>query len=273
MSEVAQETTKKLQAIAAKLDRKVRQLALLNRRRWYEIGHIAYEVTSKALWKYIRGKKYESEKEYRADIDIGKSTWYRFRRLYQELSPKIETADLKLISAENADHLLRLQAEGLEFDKKLIEKAKSLKEFQFEELVSRLIGKTQAENDGEEDSDERVQLVLKIGMTRAQRDFILETLDEFKAANGLESDQDARALELIFADARDRKKSEFTDMAAAINAAVTELRQAAKLINSGKSADEVIAGMTDRLTTAANLLAWKQKTPPPKERAMAEAVN
>ena len=273
MSEVAQETTKKLQAIAAKLDRKVRQLALLNRRRWFEIGRIAYDVTSKALWKYIKGKKYDSEKDYRADIDIGKSTWYRFRRLYQELSPKIATPDLKLISAENADHLLRLVAEGFELDDKTIKKAKELKEFQFEEYVNRLIGKVQAENEGEENADERVQLVLKVGMSRAQRDFILETLDEFKAANGLEPDQDARALELIFADARDRKKSEFTDMAAAVNSAVTELRMGAKALNSGKSADEVLAAVTERLQNAVNYLAWRQRTPPPKEQEMAEAVQ
>jgi len=221
-------TSAQMKARAKELDQSIRSRRDQVRRGPLEDGWDAAEMKRGNLWVYLG---FDDETEYRKSLNIGRSTWFRYRRLAEGLCKLPKAEFLKLI-AENADHLVKLP-EDRRYDKDLIKKAQTLTEEEFEKVVIKFKAKADKVDEGE------VTVSFKLRMPESRREFILETLAEFKKEHKLDANDDSRALELVCAEVRDGEH-----VRTKVIQALPKLRATLDLLN-GKgtdlAADEIIS--------------------------------
>lgn len=179
MSEAAEVISQKTKDYAMKIEEQMLSVAGEFKSRYWTLGLGAAEIKEKNLWEVLG---YESESAYREYLGIGRSTYYRCRRLAMEIGkPLIDKglvtrARLNRLTLENAEQLLRLDARR-RFSESWIEKAITMTESEFERLVDQVL------LNGEEPEEATTKdplSVMKIRMLASQRAVIEATFEEFR---------------------------------------------------------------------------------------------
>jgi hypothetical protein len=225
--EDAKSTSQKMKARAVELHKGILARRDQNRRGPLEDGWDAAEMKRGNLWVYLG---YDDETAYRQAVNIGRSTWFRYRRLAEGLCKLAKEEFLKLI-AENADHLIKLP-ENRRYDKNLLKKAQTLTEEEFEKLVIKFTAKADRVEEGE------VIVSFKLRMPESRREFILETFKEFAEKMDVDPEDHSRILELLCAEMRQRNP-----IVTAVSHVLPFMGDTLKLLNGGRnnlSADETL---------------------------------
>lgn len=178
MSEAGEVISQKTKDYAMRIEEQMLSVAGEFKSRYWTVGLGAVEIKEKNLWE-VRG--YESESAYREYLGIGRSTYYRCRRLAMEIGkPLIDKgmltrARLNRLTLENAEQLLRLDVRR-RFSESWVEKSLTMTESQFEAQVDHVL-----ENDTEpEDATITDPLaLLKIRCTESQKEVIEATFRDF----------------------------------------------------------------------------------------------
>lgn len=200
-TQVSEEVSKKTREYAMKIEEELKDLLNddLGPRYWRkcELMSLAHE---KNIWQ-IRG--FETERAWREAMFISRASWYQKMRNWNEWAAMaldkdvITRARLNRMPSQNVKQLLRLEVKQ-RFAQKWIERALALKETDMEAAVDAFL-----ENDGDEtaaDSAESYTL-LKFRCTVAQKQFVLDGLQEFAKAQKpeLPLDDEAGILEKLIA--------------------------------------------------------------------------
>lgn len=178
MSEAGEVISQKTKDFAMRIEQQMLDVASDFKSRYWTLGLGAFEIKDKNLWEI---RAYESENAYREYLGIGRSTYYRWRRLATEIGkPLIDKglvtrARLNRLTGENAEQLLRLDVRR-RFSESWVEKALTMKESEFEAQVDHVL-----ENNTEpEDATITDPLsVLKIRCTASQKEIIEATFRDF----------------------------------------------------------------------------------------------
>jgi hypothetical protein len=216
MSEVGEQTKAKTKAWAEGVRDQLTELGEDFGGRYWKCGLLAVEAHEGHAWEILG---LESEQDFREAVRIGRSTYFRCRRLAGEIALPLMKKDLitrkrlDRLTLENAEELIRLP-EKQRFSPKWVEKALTMPNGKFEEHVSHwILNNTEPE---EELGKKENQVFLKIQMFQSQKDVILSTFAEFASAEGIEKDDLAGALEGICADWHNTHQSEFEQQEEAI---------------------------------------------------------
>lgn len=172
----------------------------LGRRNW-KIGLLAAETHENRLFEVLG---YESEQAFRISVKIGRSTYFRCRRLAMEIGKPllqkelVTRARLDRLTLENAEQLLRLDVRR-RFSPSWVEKAMTMTEEQFEEEVDRVM------LNGDEEEVATISdplALLKIRCTEGQKEVIESTFRDFARAFDppIELDNYGMILEALCAD-------------------------------------------------------------------------
>ena len=201
MSEAGEVISQKTKEYAMKVEEQMLAVAGEFKSRYWTLGLGAANIKEKSLWEVLG---YESETTYREYLGIGRSTYYRCRRLAMEIGkPLLEKhlvtrARLNRLTLENAEQLLRLDVRR-RFSESWVEKALTMTESQFEAQVDHVL-----ENDTEPEDTTDVDplAVLKIRCTATQKAVIEATFRDFARTNDppLELDDYAGIAEAMCAD-------------------------------------------------------------------------
>lgn len=149
----------------------------LGKRNW-KIGLLAAEAHDGRLYEVLG---YESEQAFRISVKIGRSTYFRDRRLAMEIGRQLlqkellTRARLDRLTLENAEQLLRLDIRR-RFSVAWVEKAMTMTEEQFEDEVDRVV------LNGEEEAAATITdplALLKIRCTESQKEIIEATFRDF----------------------------------------------------------------------------------------------
>lgn len=203
MTEVAEQISQRTKDHAMRIEEQMLAVAGEFKSRYWTLGLGAAEISEKRLWE-VRG--FSSEQAYRNFLDIGRSTYFRCRRLATEIAKPllkkelVTRARLNRLTLENAEQLLRLD-ERRRFSASWVEKAITMKETEFEIEVDNVL----LNGDDEETTTKDPLSVMKIRMLQSQRDVIEATFEEFRTHMldqdvRLEADDLAGILEGLCAD-------------------------------------------------------------------------
>jgi len=198
MSQVAEEISQKTKDYAMRIEEQMLSVAGEFKSRYWTLGLGAAEIKQKSLWE-IRG--YDSEQAYREYLGIGRSTYFRCRRLAMEIGQPlmkkelVTRARLNRLTLENAEQLLRLD-ERRRFSVSWVEKSLTMTESQFETEVDHVVL-----NDTEpEEATTESQSFIKIPVTASQKNVIMAEFREVAAEHGLEVDDLGGICEAMTAD-------------------------------------------------------------------------
>lgn len=200
MSEVGKHIEAKTKAHAEEVRDQLLELAGEFGGRYWKCGLLAAEVHQSKIWEILG---LVSESAFRESIKIGRSTYFRCRRLATEIAQPllkkelVTRARLNRLTLENAEQLLRLD-ERRRFAAAWVEKAITMKEAEFEIEVDHCML-----NDDDVDLGKpEAQAVLKIHMTAGQKNVIEATFRDFARAQDppLEIDDYSHILEFLCAE-------------------------------------------------------------------------
>jgi hypothetical protein len=222
-------TSAKMKERAKELDKEIGAYNSQERESAMSLGWAAAEMKRGNLWVYLG---YDDEPSYRQAKNIGRATYFRYRRLAEGLC-ELDRKEFLKIKAENADHLIKLP-EDKRYREDLIKKAQTLTEEEFEKAVVKFRAKEDKIDEGE------VIVRLAWRMPESRRTFILESIDEFIKKHKLDADDQSRGLELICAEVRTGD-----DVRTRVVQDVKKLQAAHDLLNgkgkaSNLSADEIM---------------------------------
>jgi hypothetical protein len=184
----------------------------LGKRNW-KIGLLAAEAHDNRLFEVLG---YESEQDFRISVKIGRSTYFRDRRLAMEIGRPLLQKELLTrsrldrLTLENADQLLRLDARR-RFSESWVEKAMTMTEEQFEAEVDRVV----LNGDETETTITDPASLIKIRCTESQKAVILAEFREIAAEHGIEVDDLGGILEAGMADWHNWHQTEVEEREAA----------------------------------------------------------
>jgi hypothetical protein len=209
-SEVGKEVELKTKARADEIRDQLAELGRDFGGRYWSLGLLAAEVAKTRIWEILN---FESETDFRISVKIGRSTYYRCRRLATEIAlPLLEKevltrARLNRLTLENAEQLLRLDTRR-RFSESWVERALTMTEAEFQEQVDHVIENGE---DPETDLGQKEKLArLVIHCTASQKEVIENTFAEFAHAQDppLEKDDYGKILEFICAEIHNTLQTE-----------------------------------------------------------------
>jgi len=166
--------------------------------RYWKCGLLASEVHESKIWEILG---FDSESAFRESVKIGRSTYFRCRRLAMEIGQPlmkkelVTRARLNRLTLENAEQLLRLD-ERRRFSASWVEKALTMKESQFEAEVDHVVL-----NDTEPETATSESMgFIKIPVTNSQKQAIMMTMQAVAVEHGLEADDLGGIQEALAAD-------------------------------------------------------------------------
>jgi hypothetical protein len=215
VSEAGEVISQKTKDYAMKVEEQMLAVAGEFKSRYWTLGLGAADIKEKKLYEVLG---HDSEQAYREYLGIGRSTYFRCRRLAQEIAQPllkkelVTRARLNRLTLENAEQLLRLDIRR-RFSESWVEKSLTMTESQFEAQVDHVL-----ENDTEPEDvvDVDALAVLKIRMTASQKQVILATFEEFARAQDppLEVDDHSHILEFMCAEVHNTLQTEAEEVGA-----------------------------------------------------------
>jgi hypothetical protein len=172
--------------------------------RCWRLGFLAIEVKEKNVWSILG---YETETAFRVSLKIGRSTWFRTRRLTEEIAvplirkEMLTRKSLDRLTLENAELLLKLDDRS-KFSQSWVTKALTMNEQDFEAQVDHVLENTDEPEEGLGAPDSNS--VWRIRCKSSQKKFIQESMKEFAERQDppLALDDEGGILEALVADAR-----------------------------------------------------------------------
>ena len=207
---VVEETvSQKTKAYAENIKKQLMEFAGDFGPRCWRLGFLAIEVKEKNIWSILG---YETEAAFRISIKIGRSTWFRTRRLTEEIAVPLIRKELLTrksldrLTLENAELLLKLD-DRRKFAQSWVTKALTMNEEEFSDQVDHVLENNDEPEEGLGKSDSNS--VWRIHCKTSQKKFCQETLKEFAvrwneehADSQLALDDEAGILEGCLADMR-----------------------------------------------------------------------
>jgi len=228
MSDLSKEQKQKLMAAAKELDKELKRLGPQAQSSAMEMGWIAAEVKRNNFFEVLGYKK---EDDYRKNLNIERSTWYRYIRIAEAYKPLSKKVFLTLMAGK-AEIAMKYLSEAERCSDEWVRRLQ--KNGPDAEELEKMLVKTKAKNEGVDPDDLRV--TFKITCLESQRNIIESCIRKFQAQHNLADDDKARALELICVEV-----SHGESILAVIRNIVPEARTLMALYqDSEKSAEETL---------------------------------
>ena len=223
-SDNEQEQIKKLRELAKQEDKAAVESYLeIGRSGWEHAKHAA-TVHAQNLYTYLG---FQTHDDWIAGRNMERSTSRMWMRRYEELIPIFTFAEMRKLSGQNTDLLLRLPVK--QRTEAMLRKGQEMPTPEFLKVVERTLQRLAP---ADEPAPE-IPTPLKIMMPSSKKQFVEDSMKDFAKSQGLESETPSRVMELMVATAI---SSELNEAQLLVSYLIPELKAMHELIQD-KSAD------------------------------------
>lgn len=197
MSTVEHELQLKMQAEAEKEEKAA--VALYEKMGKMTVQFVKHckNIYDKSLFQYLRGadgRFFETFDDWRASRGIGRTSFYRKKRLYEALAPSISDEEIAKITDENQELLAKVPK--AQRTPEIVEAAKTKKEHEFAPIVEKVVT-----THGQNPNTPEIKVVFKANCYVSTRDMIEQAIKDELIKQKIPLDDKGRGLELICAKA------------------------------------------------------------------------
>lgn len=223
-SDNEQEQIKKLRDLAKQEDKAAVESYLeIGRSGWEHAKHAA-AVHGQNLYTYLG---FETFDDWIAGRNMERSTCRMWLRRYEELIPTFSFAEMRKLSGQNADFLLRLPVK--QRTEAMLRKGQEMPTPEFLKVIEKALQRlAPADAPAPE-----LSTPLKIMMPSSKKQFVEDSMKDFAKSQGLESETPSRVMELMVATAI---SSELNEAQLLVSYLIPELKAMHELIQD-KSSD------------------------------------